>query len=444
MSRRGTGPGGVRGDLATGRDLGTAVGWAEVIVHAASDPAGRPLAGRRRRHPPARRGGRPGPAAAPGLRLDRRRRPHPVRLLPRQVRGRAGAARLRAAGDPAARDAVPRLRRLPARLRQARPGPPGADGLAGRSRSTSARSPRTLTEVVAAPPSGGVVEFGGPEELSAADLARAWVAARAPGTHVVATPGARQAERRGPGRRGAALRRRPGTAHVRRAPARLNAAASCQRRQRDGRSGDGVGNPPENRPTRRLGSDRDHPDQPVRSAPDGRTIARRRRHPLRLGVGVRGDPRGGGGPLTRRAGPGPAARRLRGARPAHGRPRLGAAHAPGVGPAGRLRGRLVRRLQRGAQRRRAAPGRRHHGDAGQHRPDPDRGLRRAAPGRGLPAVAGRGHRGRLRRRGAHRRGHPQRRDRAGRRRAAASSPPSPTPSAWSPRSRCCAGCPRCR
>ena len=29
-----------------------------------------------------------------------------------------------------------------------------------------------LTGLVAAPPSGGVVEFGGPEELSAADLAR--------------------------------------------------------------------------------------------------------------------------------------------------------------------------------------------------------------------------------------------------------------------------------
>ena len=33
-----------------------------------------------------------------------------------------------------------------------------------------------------------MVEFGGPEELSAADLARIWAAARAPGTHVVATP----------------------------------------------------------------------------------------------------------------------------------------------------------------------------------------------------------------------------------------------------------------
>jgi uncharacterized protein YbjT (DUF2867 family) len=45
-----------------------------------------------------------------------------------------------------------------------------------------------IAEVVSAPPSGGVVEFGGPQDLSAADLARAWAAARAQGTHVVATP----------------------------------------------------------------------------------------------------------------------------------------------------------------------------------------------------------------------------------------------------------------
>ncbi|HEY0403028.1 MAG TPA: NAD-dependent epimerase/dehydratase family protein, partial [Blastococcus sp.] len=43
MSRRGTGPGGVRGDLAggrdpVGRDLRTALAAAEVVVHAATDP----------------------------------------------------------------------------------------------------------------------------------------------------------------------------------------------------------------------------------------------------------------------------------------------------------------------------------------------------------------------------------------------------------------------
>ena len=40
MSRRGTGPGGVRGDLATGRDLHQALAGAQIVVHAASDPRG--------------------------------------------------------------------------------------------------------------------------------------------------------------------------------------------------------------------------------------------------------------------------------------------------------------------------------------------------------------------------------------------------------------------
>src|SRR3954451_15949777 len=38
MSRRGTGPGGVRGDLATGRDLPLALVGAELVIHAASNP----------------------------------------------------------------------------------------------------------------------------------------------------------------------------------------------------------------------------------------------------------------------------------------------------------------------------------------------------------------------------------------------------------------------
>ena len=157
----------------------------------------------------------------------------------------------------------------------------------------------------------------------------------------------------------------------------------------------GVRYPPDRVGGAHLGSAREHLDA---TPPSGRTIARRRRHPARLGVGVRGDPRGGGGLLARRAGPRPAAGRHRRARPAAGRPRLGPADPPGVGAARRLRRRLVRHLQRGAQRRRAAPRRRHDGDAGQHRADPDRGVRRPAAGRGLPALAARRHRGRLRRR----------------------------------------------
>jgi uncharacterized protein YbjT (DUF2867 family) len=52
--------------------------------------------------------------------------------------------------------------------------------------------------VAAAPPTGGVIEFGGPEELTAAEVARAWAAAKGSGAHVVATPV--------PGKMGAAIR----------------------------------------------------------------------------------------------------------------------------------------------------------------------------------------------------------------------------------------------
>ena len=45
-----------------------------------------------------------------------------------------------------------------------------------------------VVEVVGRAPSGGVVEFGGPEELSVAEISRAYAAAREPGAHVVATP----------------------------------------------------------------------------------------------------------------------------------------------------------------------------------------------------------------------------------------------------------------
>src|SRR4051812_50175242 len=45
MSRRGTGPGGIRGDLATGRDLATALAGAEAVVHTATDPRGDPWQG---------------------------------------------------------------------------------------------------------------------------------------------------------------------------------------------------------------------------------------------------------------------------------------------------------------------------------------------------------------------------------------------------------------
>jgi uncharacterized protein YbjT (DUF2867 family) len=45
-----------------------------------------------------------------------------------------------------------------------------------------------VVEVAAGEPAGGVVEYGGPQEESAAELARAWAAAREPGARVVSTP----------------------------------------------------------------------------------------------------------------------------------------------------------------------------------------------------------------------------------------------------------------
>ena len=212
-----------------GCDLTTALAGAEVVVHAASDPRGRPVAGRRRGHPAAGRGGRPRPAAAPGLRLDRRRRPHPLRLLPRQVRRRAGAAGLRPAGDPAAGHPVPRLRRRPARHRPARPGPPGADGLAGAAGRRRARSPAHVTEVCAAPPTGGRRRVRRPGGAVGGRpgprLGRGPRAGRARGGH----PGAGQAEHGLPGRRRAALRAPAGTRTYAAAPGRLTRPAASRR-----------------------------------------------------------------------------------------------------------------------------------------------------------------------------------------------------------------------
>ena len=197
MSRRGAGPGGVRGDLATGLDLGNALAGAEIVIHAASDPRGNP--------------GR-STSPAPGgwsQAVDRDRLQHlvyisivgvdrdPVQLLPGQVRRRAGAARLRPAGHPAPGHAVPHLRR-----HAARDGPPGPVlpvPMGWRLQPVDVDEVAAHIGVVAAaPPTGGVLEFGGPEELTAADVARAWAAARGSGAHVVATPV--------PGKMGSAIR----------------------------------------------------------------------------------------------------------------------------------------------------------------------------------------------------------------------------------------------
>ena len=187
MSRRGAGPGGVRGDLATGRDLGSAVGWAEVIIHAASDPQGDPwqvdVAGTRRLVES----------------VDRNRLQHLVyvsivgvdRIPYGYYRAKFAAEQvLLASGLPVTLLRVTQFHDfVDFLLDSAKRGPVLPVPMGWRVQPVDVGEVAAqLSEVVARPPSGGVVEFGGPEDLSAADLARAWVAVRAPGTHVVATP----------------------------------------------------------------------------------------------------------------------------------------------------------------------------------------------------------------------------------------------------------------
>jgi uncharacterized protein YbjT (DUF2867 family) len=187
MSRRGTGPGGVRGDLATGRDLDLAAAGAEVIVHAATDPRGDPwqvdVAGTRRLVEA----------------VDRDRLRHLVyvsivgvdKIPYGYYRAKFAAEQvLLASGLP-----VTLLRAtqfhdfVDVLLDTARRGPVLPVPMGWRAQPVDVGEVAAhIAEVVALPPSGGVVEYGGPEELTAADLARAWAAVRAPGTHVVATP----------------------------------------------------------------------------------------------------------------------------------------------------------------------------------------------------------------------------------------------------------------
>ena len=197
MSRRGTGPGGVRGDLATGFDLVQAAAGAEVIVHAASDPRGDPwqvdVAGTRRLVEA----------------VDRDRLRHLVyvsivgvdKIPYGYYRAKFAAEQvLLASGLPVTLLRVTQFHDfVDLLLDTARRGPVLPVPMGWRAQPVDVGEVAAhLAEVAAAPPSGGVVEYGGPEELTAADLARAWAAARAPGTHVVATPV--------PGKLGAAFR----------------------------------------------------------------------------------------------------------------------------------------------------------------------------------------------------------------------------------------------
>ncbi|MGY1639154.1 SDR family oxidoreductase [Geodermatophilus sp. SYSU D00742] len=187
MSRRGTGPGGVRGDLATGRDLQTALAGAEVVVHAASDARGdywqADVAGTRRLVQA----------------VDRARLRHLVfvsivgvdRIPYGYYHAKFAAEQvLLASGLPVTllritqfHDFVDQL------LATARRGPVLPVPMGWRAQPVDVDEAAAYTaEVAAGTPAGDVVEYGGPEELTAAELARAWAAAREPGTHVVATP----------------------------------------------------------------------------------------------------------------------------------------------------------------------------------------------------------------------------------------------------------------
>src|SRR3954454_12611729 len=187
MSRRGTGPGGVRGDLATGRDLPQALAGAEVIVHAATDPRGDPwqvdVAGTRRLVQA----------------VDRDRLRHLVYVsivgvdqIPYGYYHAKFAAEqvLLASGLPVTllrvtqfHDFVDHL------LSTARRGPVVPVPMGWRVQPVDVGDVAAhVVDVVGRAPSGGVVQYGGPEELAVADIARAWAAAREPGAHVVATP----------------------------------------------------------------------------------------------------------------------------------------------------------------------------------------------------------------------------------------------------------------
>jgi uncharacterized protein YbjT (DUF2867 family) len=197
MSRRGTGPGGVRGDLASGFDLRPALSGAEVVVHAASDPRGDPwqvdVAGTRRLVEA----------------VDRDRLRHLVyvsivgvdRIPYGYYRAKFAAEQvLLASGLPVTLLRVTQFHDfVDFLLDTARRGPVLPVPMGWRVQPVDVGEVAAhIVEVVAAPPSGGVVEYGGPEELTAADLARAWAGVHAPGSHVVATPL--------PGKLGAAFR----------------------------------------------------------------------------------------------------------------------------------------------------------------------------------------------------------------------------------------------
>jgi uncharacterized protein YbjT (DUF2867 family) len=187
MSRRGAGPGGVRGDLATGFDLPAAVAGAEVVVHAASDPRGDTwqvdVAGTRRLVQA----------------LDRERLRHLVYVsivgvdrIPYGYYHAKFAAEqvLLASGLPVTLLRITQFHTFVDQLlTTARRGPVLPVPMGWRVQPVDVdEAAAYLAQVAAEPPTGDVVEYGGPEELAVADIARTFAAAREPGAHVVSTP----------------------------------------------------------------------------------------------------------------------------------------------------------------------------------------------------------------------------------------------------------------
>lgn len=187
MSRRGAGPGGVRGDLAGGPDLTAQVRAADLIVHAASDPRGDPwqvdVAGTRRLVQA----------------VDRDRLRHLVYVsivgvdrVPFGYYHAKFAAEqvLLASGLPVTLLRITQFHSfVDSLLAMARRGPVLPVPMGWRVQPVDiGEAAARVAAAVDGPPSGGVVEFAGPREEAVADLARAWAAVHAPGTHVVSTP----------------------------------------------------------------------------------------------------------------------------------------------------------------------------------------------------------------------------------------------------------------
>ncbi|WP_091943933.1 SDR family oxidoreductase [Trujillonella endophytica] len=186
LSRRGTGPDAVRGDLATGADLPAALAGAEVVVHAASDPRNAwavDVAGTRRLVQS----------------VDRGRLQHLVyvsivgvdRIPWSYYRAKYATEQvLLASGLPVTIVRVTQFHGfVDELLATARKGPVLPVPMGWRVQPVDvADAARYLAGVARQAPSGAIVDFGGPEELAVADLARMWAAAREPGAHVVSTP----------------------------------------------------------------------------------------------------------------------------------------------------------------------------------------------------------------------------------------------------------------